>query len=493
MVSKSVSFCSSIKELDVVMSLQHPYVVQCYGLSDINMVFSGGRPSARSDIEARGYKDDETVQVYEYYELTLDKLIASGTLNPQEALVLVLRLLIGLEYIHGHGVAHRDLKPSNILIDELRRPRIGDFGQAQKVTAVSSNVCQTLLYRSPEVVYRWSLNDYDVRATDMWALGCIVREICSLNHRVYPNFQELPENESVLLHYMQSTFEGVKDLEEKSAGKVVKPTYIRSPLWPLITPEWSTLNQLASHLLCVDPRKRPTAESLLSSPDFFRHTYTCSKILSIRSVCPPFPTSLDILEIPDCIMVRSLYGTQIRALVKASLGAREEESPLVTFLIAFHAIEILDRLANTGEEFQSPNVVTVLYVLHKFFTEEHVREPLAFTIFCRSVGVTEADYIDLEAAGRREAHLLLLLHYIVDRITPFECYMQKGVKSEQHGSTLELYRLLNVYTRLGGGRKYHVGDVVAASEKVILSPPVSKTPKTRVLSPWTDEARARST
>src|SRR4051812_24840610 len=67
LVSRQTTGCSSIRELDLVVSCQHPYVVRCFGLAPLDTVFEGGLPRSHS----KRYKDDNLVQVYEYYDATL--------------------------------------------------------------------------------------------------------------------------------------------------------------------------------------------------------------------------------------------------------------------------------------------------------------------------------------------------------------------------------------------------------------------------------------
>ena len=42
-------------------------------------------------------------------------------------------LAAGLGHAHEHGLVHRDLKPANVLFDDLRRPKIADFGIARMI------------------------------------------------------------------------------------------------------------------------------------------------------------------------------------------------------------------------------------------------------------------------------------------------------------------------------------------------------------------------
>jgi serine/threonine protein kinase len=109
-----------------------------------------------------------------------DMQVARRLLPEPVVLTWFRQTLDGLRFLHSQGVVHRDLKSSNIFLCEARRRiRIGDFGISRVLesTSFATSVVGTPAYMSPELM-RNERYDYHV---DMWALGCIMFELCTLS------------------------------------------------------------------------------------------------------------------------------------------------------------------------------------------------------------------------------------------------------------------------------------------------------------------------
>jgi serine/threonine protein kinase len=415
------------------MSCQHPYVVRCFGLASLNTIFDGGRPHSHS----HKYKDDESVQVYAYYTATLASPELLSALDLSSLSLLILRLLAGLEYIHGRGIVHRDLKPSNIMLDDRWRPRIGDFGQAQRVKLITSDLGQTLRYRSPELLARWPLKTYDPRATDIWALGCIAYE---------------------LLHAGKSPFEIINSgiVTEASLLASIGPTPTPgSSLRITETTEVTNLDQLVARMLDIDPRTRPTASTLVTSSLFASHPYNAS-VQRVRTVCTPFNGGLETVVIDDKSTLRQEVGKLVRQLADclASITPRH----ICNFASLFHAVEMADRLLSQRED---PLVILItnLYIMHKYLSEDHVSEALSLDAYYHvlfnagwKVRPPKIDWLKVES------HVLRHLNFIVYRTTPYEHRLEMSDVFTE----VDMKRLLIAYTHLPSGR-YHVADIVAAA------------------------------
>merc|ERR1711900_45496 len=87
------------------------------------------------------------------------------------------QILLGLQYLHKHGVVHRDLKPGNVLAEVGGKLKLADFGcsydLSQLVNATKQTTVGTPAYMAPEVVTK----DHHTTASDIWSFGAMFFEM----------------------------------------------------------------------------------------------------------------------------------------------------------------------------------------------------------------------------------------------------------------------------------------------------------------------------
>ena len=91
------------------------------------------------------------------------------------------QICIALEYVHKRKVLHRDLKTQNVFLTANNTVKLGDFGISKVLENTGDHavtVQGTPYYMSPEVC---ESKPYTY-ASDVWALGCILYELCTLKH-----------------------------------------------------------------------------------------------------------------------------------------------------------------------------------------------------------------------------------------------------------------------------------------------------------------------
>ena len=106
-------------------------------------------------------------------------------------------MLQALQYIHAAHVLHRDVKSQNIFLMDNDVAKLGDFGIA-RVQAAQTEYAPTLVgtpaYLSPELCEHQKYNS----KSDIWALGCVLYEICTFQHAFegssFPGLQTISDH-----------------------------------------------------------------------------------------------------------------------------------------------------------------------------------------------------------------------------------------------------------------------------------------------------------
>ncbi|PVD29855.1 hypothetical protein C0Q70_09112 [Pomacea canaliculata] len=100
---------------------------------------------------------------------------------------IFLQLILALRYLHKEkGIVHRDLTPNNIMLGENDKVTITDFGLAKQKRSDCSkmtSIVGTILYSCPEIVQN---QPYGEKA-DIWALGCILYQMATLEPPFFSN------------------------------------------------------------------------------------------------------------------------------------------------------------------------------------------------------------------------------------------------------------------------------------------------------------------
>lgn len=166
-----------------------------------------------------------------------EKAQSGSYFSEDEVMMWFVQIVLALKYIHSEKVLHRDLKTSNIFLGEGRtKVKLGDFGIArvlEQTLDAAVTMVGTPYYMSPEVCsnspYSWK--------SDIWALGCVLYEMCMLKHAF--------ESSSLL-------------------GLVYK---ICSEKYEPIPSHYScALNDLVRQLLSKSQDLRPSIEEILANP-----------------------------------------------------------------------------------------------------------------------------------------------------------------------------------------------------------------------------------
>nr|XP_020662537.1 serine/threonine-protein kinase Nek11 isoform X1 [Pogona vitticeps]XP_020662538.1 serine/threonine-protein kinase Nek11 isoform X1 [Pogona vitticeps] len=207
-------------EAQLLSKLDHPAIVKFY------TSFIEGESFCIITEYCEGRDLDFKIQEYK----------EAGKVFPESQIVeWFIQLLLGVSYMHERRILHRDLKAKNIFLKN-NVVKIGDFGVSRLLMGscdLATTFTGTPFYMSPEALQH---QGYDTKS-DIWSLGCILYEMCCLDH----------------------AFSGHNFL-----SIVLKIVEDETPSLPDTYP--GELDAVLNCMLSKDPSRRPAAAEILRIP-----------------------------------------------------------------------------------------------------------------------------------------------------------------------------------------------------------------------------------
>lgn len=131
-----------------------------------------------------GIDGDMRYIVMEYVDgQTLKEMIRQrGSIHPDTAIRMTIRILAAVDHAHRNGIVHRDIKPQNILVDNQGRVKVADFGIARLKASQTTNMEEggttgsalgSVHYFSPEQA-RGEVAD---EKSDLYSVGVVMYEM----------------------------------------------------------------------------------------------------------------------------------------------------------------------------------------------------------------------------------------------------------------------------------------------------------------------------
>ncbi|CAB3408127.1 unnamed protein product [Caenorhabditis bovis] len=207
----------ALNEVSLLSRIEHPNIIAYYdsfeedGLLMIEMEYADGGTLAQMLSRTQTFIEETTITD------------------------MMIQMLSAVSYLHENSVLHRDLKTANIFLTKDAFVKIGDFGISkimgtETLAQGAKTVVGTPYYISPEMCSGVAYNE----KSDMWALGCILYEMCCL----------------------KKAFEG--DNLPALVNNIMTCTYA-----PVKAPYSAEIKMVIRELLQLEPQKRPSASIAL--------------------------------------------------------------------------------------------------------------------------------------------------------------------------------------------------------------------------------------
>uniref|UniRef100_A0A672I4B7 non-specific serine/threonine protein kinase n=1 Tax=Salarias fasciatus TaxID=181472 RepID=A0A672I4B7_SALFA len=218
------------------------------------------------------------------------------------------QICLALKHVHDRKILHRDIKSQNIFLTRDGTVQLGDFGIARVLnsTVEFARTCiGTPYYLSPEICENKPYNN----KSDIWALGCVLYEMCTLKHAF-----EAGNMKNLVL-------------------KIICGSYP-----PVSTHYSQDLRALLRQVFKRNPRERPSVNAILAKPflswrikKFLPPQVVTHICFSYGSQGVPRPAERHSLSTQKITKPASKYGVPLTAR-KVSDGAKKPAArkPAVT-------------------------------------------------------------------------------------------------------------------------------------------------------------------
>uniref|UniRef100_A0A8D3CJ44 non-specific serine/threonine protein kinase n=1 Tax=Scophthalmus maximus TaxID=52904 RepID=A0A8D3CJ44_SCOMX len=230
----------------------------------------------------------------------------TGPLKEKQIAYVCRETLQGLYHLHETGKMHRDIKGANILLTERGDVKLADFGVAAEISASVAkrkSFIGTPYWMAPEVAAVEKKGGYN-HLCDIWAVGITAIELAELQP---PMFDLHPMRALMLMSKSNFQPPRLKDKTKWSAG----------------------FQSFVKMSLIKNPRKRPSAETLLQHP-FVTQLLTRNLVIEL----------LDLANNPE------LHSTHTHSLDDNELEVSfrvEAETP-ISFFFYYHVFLAVDQV-----------------------------------------------------------------------------------------------------------------------------------------------------
>lgn len=396
---QNFDFIFSVKELEMNLSLRHPYVSTLQEVSygnpfGVSQLLSPLNPQVTN--LHNGMRPDDVHFIYPLAKSDLnDYLYGPNVISTDTIVEFMFQMLVSLEYIHSKGIYHRDIKINNFLIFEESGKlvcKLSDFGTAKRYlpNQLTSPMLTLAYCRAPECALINPVCDYKA---DIWALCCVFYEL--MTKRLPFSITTTPEMSydeinTEIFSVMSTCIEIDRDLILSNYPSAVlgQPPSIEAFVGLRLNREcdlkgsrrYESFYTLMRNMFMFDPNKRPSATECLQSPLFGNRTRdvvcseTSSKILRFATT-------------PDQAAADKVSYDVYRA---------RKNLPWYTHRILFSAMSLFSRvLERRGSVFGEKTGIyfrACLYIFIKYFHNIlRTQNSIPFSCIDPSVSMTSND------------------------------------------------------------------------------------------------------